>query len=346
MIGWILVMFASYGFAASLGIQERWSSISDPLIMGSSFETRFYALPLKGQVKNQTRFWSGDYWALNKGNIDRRWNARGSMLNVAPPNRSQLKQMSQDEIAQLSPAEKMDLLNGLYHYPLKAEVKKISDPGAQSWEGICHGWAPASMNHNEPVPKTLVNPDGVAIPFGSSDIKAILSYFYAYPYYVENTRQVGRRCYGGRTNPDQDCKQDLNAGAFHIVLANKISLENTGFIADMDRWQQVWNHPIMGYETKVLDEQRGGRSGAAPGTIRTLRVRTVISYVDETGNSWERVRAKIETKTLEYFLELNTQGLIIGGEWRYLARPDFLWLKESPVVYTGIFYRLKELLND
>ena len=346
MLAWFIIIFSGLSFGITLGPQERWSSVSDPLIMSSSFETRFYALPMEGMVKYQTRFWSGDYWALNKGNIDRRWNAQGSMLSVRPPTREQVRKMSSSELAQLSPAEKFDLLNGLYHYPLKTEVRKISNPNARDWEGICHGWAPASMNHNEPTPKTLLNPDGVSIPFGSSDIKALLSYFYAYPYYVENTRQVGRRCYGGRTNPDQDCKQDLNAGAFHIVLTNKIALENSGLIADMDRWQQVWNHPIIGYETKIQGEQRGGRSGAAPGTVRTIRVKTNITYLDETGNSWERVRPKTQTQSLEYFLELNAQGTIIGGEWRFLARPDFLWLKEAPYVFTGMFYRLKELLND
>lgn len=85
--------------------------------------------------------------------------------------------MTSTDIARLSPAEKFDFLNGPYYYPLKAEVEKLAAYDAESWEGICHGRAPASMNHNEPRPKILRNPDGIKIYFGSADIKAILSYY-------------------------------------------------------------------------------------------------------------------------------------------------------------------------
>jgi hypothetical protein len=45
--------------------------------------------------------------------------------------------------------------------------------------GLCHGWAPASITYAEPKPITVTNADGITIPFGSSDIKAQLTYFAA-----------------------------------------------------------------------------------------------------------------------------------------------------------------------
>ena len=87
-----------------------------------------------------------------------------------------------------------------------------------------------------------LNPDGIRIPFGSSDIKALVSYYYANGF-ISNTHQMGRRCYedGNRS----DCEEDLNAGAFHIVLVNKIALRNEGIIIDLKRGLEVWNHPII-----------------------------------------------------------------------------------------------------
>ena len=48
-----------------------------------------------------------------------------------------------------------------------------------AWAGYCHGWAPAANRFEEPLPVTVRNADGVEIPFGSSDVKALLTYFEA-----------------------------------------------------------------------------------------------------------------------------------------------------------------------
>ncbi len=339
----ILSFFISSAFAAPLGPQEGWSQVSDPLIMQRNFETRLYALPNRGEVAHQRKFWSGDYWPLNKGLINQRWNASPN-FSFPSPSLTLARSMSQPELAQLSPAEKFDLLNGRYYYPLKQEVIKNSNPQALSWEGICHGWAPAAMNHNEPTPKVLKNRDGIIIPFGSSDIKGILSYFYAYAHRVPNTYQVGRRC------ESNNCYPDLNAGAFHIVLTNKIGLDKTGFIADVAANQEVWNHPIISYEAVVTNESRGARADSAPGTKRTVTFNTKINYLDESDNSWNTVLGtnlqRITTVRLSYMLEINVYGQVIGGEWRSQKKPDFLWTMERPARFTGNYLRLAELLND
>jgi hypothetical protein len=346
LVAWFATV--QIALAAPLSIQEAWSGISDPLLMGNHLELRFFKLPMQGTAAQGTKFWSGDYWAINKGLINHRWNA-SRHFTMGPPSREQLMRISAQEISQLSPAEKFDLLNGRYDYPLHREVKKYSNPDAKNWEGICHGWAPASMNHQEPQPKTLINPDGVPIAFGSADIKALISYYYAYPYQVNNTHQVGRRCEHGRVTTDDECQQDLNAGAFHIILANKIGMEKKGFIADMDRYKEVWNHPIISYSSEITNEG-GDRMRSAPGTFRTVRVRTKIRYANETTNYWHVTsgtnQQSIKDATFEYVLEIDRNGEIIGGMWRSVRRPDFLWLKVSPQIFYGDYARLAELLND
>lgn len=343
-----LIFSISFAISATLGIQQEWEGVSSPLIMGQNLETRFILLPMKAQINRPHKYWSGDYWPLNKGLINYRWNST-SLKNMPAPDKQQVKTWSQEELKQLSPAEKFDLLNGRYWYPLRDEVESYSNYNAKRWEGICHGWAPASMNHNEPFSKVLKNPDGILIPFGSSDIKALLSYFYAYPYQVPDTHQMGRRCEAGMINVSEDCRQDLNAGAFHIVMSNRIGIDNTGLIADMDRYKEIWNQPIVGYESRIVKES-GSVYHSANGTVRTVRLKTKISYIYESKNTWEPLMGpqaqEIRTQEFKYDLDIDINGQIIGGHWRSLERPDFLWIKEKPTRFTGNYLRLPELLND
>src|SRR5690606_30546299 len=44
-------------------------------LLNYSDEKILFLLPLKGSVERNTKLWSGDYWALNQGNINLRWNA-------------------------------------------------------------------------------------------------------------------------------------------------------------------------------------------------------------------------------------------------------------------------------
>jgi hypothetical protein len=341
----ILYFFSFSLFAAPYSIQEAWTDLSDPALMSRTFESRLGLLPTEGKVNEPKKFWSGDYWAMVKGNINYRWHAERN-FSLNSPDKATALTLTQDQIAQLSPAEKFDLLNGRYYYPLKVEVEKLTDYDAKKWEGICHGWAPATMNHNEPTPKTLLNPDGIKIPFGSADIKAIVSYFYAYAYQVDTTHQMGRRC---DEYDSDDCKQDLNAGAFHIILTNRIGLENKGFVADMNRLKQVWNHPVLGFTTRVKSEG-GPKRNSAPGTTRTVKFSTTIEYGDESINSWDPLIGtryqKTKKQEMNYIVDINAEGMIIGGEWTSMIRPDFLWFMERPQKFSGNFLKLSELLND
>lgn len=352
-ISGIFALFAltSLSYASPNQIEEAWENISDPEIMSYFFTRSFKELPLQGKVLPSTKYWSGDYWALRNGNINFRWYAKKKIgFNHISPTKERARKMTIPELAELAPSEKYDLFTGRYDYPLRDEVTRISDPEAEIWEGICHGWSPATMNHEEPIPKLMKNPDGIEIPFGSTDIKALISYYYAYGFQTPTTNQMGLRCFrGGFFNREHDCWDDMNAGAFHIVLANRIGIDGKGFVADLQRYKEVWNHPINKY-TSVVTDQYGPDGNNAPGTVKVVRVRTTVTYIDENGHDWQPVHgtAKQFEKTIvyEYELDLDGFGKIIGGLWISKARPDFLWMKAKPFKFEGKLSRLGELLND
>jgi hypothetical protein len=334
------------------GIDEAWRGFSDPEIMSSGFTHQFSDLPLSGMLDVGPKFWSGDYWPSKRGGINRRWNTPDQDgFRYKSPSQAAVMSMNEEELASLAPSEKFDLFLGRYDYPLQTEARSYASRMASDWAGICHGWAPASMHHNEPTAKVMLNPDGVAIPFGSADIKALLSYFYAFHYEVDNTYQMGLRCFFGRwMGGARGCNQDLNAGAFHIVAANKLGIQREGFLMDKDRFNEVWNQPVVGFNSKILATNLRPSSKAARNTVREVRIATELFYINESDPVWDTVMGtehqKVDKMDLQYRVELNAEGKIIGGEWESDDRPDFLWKKVKAQNFDGLFSRLPELLND
>lgn len=336
--------------AVAVDVLEAWQGFSSPDILSSGFTHSYYSLPQEGSTDyNGPRFWSADYWPSKVGGINHRWySSRPAGFRTNSPKRNEVLRMNSNQLAALAPSEKYDILMGRYDYPLKKQVAASVSETAQDWEGICHGWVVAALHHSEPTPKYLTNSDGVVVPFGSSDIKALITYYYAID--QGNAPTVGRRCnFGQWTGGETDCDQDLNAGAFHIIIANRIGLARQGLIMDVERLDQVWNQPVIAYSSKVTAEFTPGRD-AARGTVREFRLTTQVWYVNEIENNWERVQGtalqKFDTKVLQYRIELNRNDEIIGGTWESKERPDFIWHKEKAQRFDGYFFRLPTLLND
>lgn len=342
-------MFVFSALTAQAEITREWESYSDPAIRNPNYERSFAKLPLSGSPRDTRKQWASDYWARKKGLINLRWNARTPVgFKLVSPSREEAHTMTQEQLATLAPSEKLDLLNGDYEFSLVKEVDKIADKGAAIWHGICNGWAPASINHNEPTPKTLTSVDGIKIPFGSSDIKALLSYYYAYHHDVESTHQMGKRCMLGF---GPGCDDDLNAGAFHIVLTNTVGIEGGSMIADVERGRQVWNHAVVGYTSSVIDGNLAPGKKSAKGTYRRVHVKTDMTFVSKIkANSWNTSNGTDnhinDVRNYEYTLDVDAYGRIIGGEWISKARPDFIWDMTKATSFKGNFARLSELLND
>lgn len=325
-------------------LADRWSPGSDPRLMNVA-EYRFNQLPLSANLDDSDKYWANDYWPHRKGSINKRWNTPDQKgFDTVSPTREQAFKMTTDELATLAPSEKFDLLNGNYHYPLKAEVSSRAKSNDPLWWGICNGWSPASIVHNEPTPKTLKNSEGLSVPFGSSDIKALVSYYYAYHHKVPTTNQMGRRC---MTGIGPGCSNDFNAGAFHLVLGNKVGLENTSFIADLEKGRAVWNHAVIKYDAKIVGEEYVSSRSVA----RQVRIRNEVTYVMEIKkNSWYPTNGTEDhvnvTRKYEYNLDLDASGNIVGGSWISSDRPDFIWNMARAENFNGQYARILELLND
>lgn len=233
-----------------------------------------------------------------------------------PRNAKELALLSQADIDRLSPAEKFDVYMYLKtgkenHFKLTRDVLGAASPSDAYWEGICHGWSSASLEFGEPEAQSFSS-RGLTVNFGSSDLKALLSYYHAAitKNWITNkkvlTGRVGERC-GTPFTKDawfikdgveyyktvangkvavnkvpEDCV-DTNAGSFHIVLANMIALQNQGFSAEVVRDSEVWNQPVYKYETEVVNESSTLRPWASAGASKQVEVKTSMYYANDGG---------------------------------------------------------------
>lgn len=312
--------------------------ISEEILLDTTMSLNFDYLPLEGELITKGKFWSGDSWRLDKGAINIRWNSQEQEgFSYFSPTSREAFTYPKHLMERLSPAEKYDLYMGRYDYPLRWEVDLMARSGTESWEGLCHGWAGATINHPEPSPKIMVNPDGVEIPFGSSDIKALLSWAYSKALIKEN-EALGKRCDEENSFHD-NCDDDLSALSFHVVLANKIGLRSQPLIADVDRYKEVWNHPILSYKSTVetMISTRAGRIAV---------IKTEMIYLDVVEkNSWNKHPPVKSKMTVRYRLTIDKEGNITKGRWLSRERPDFLWTIQEIDNFDGYLSGIKDLLK-
>lgn len=312
--------------------------VSEELLLETDMSLNFDLLPLKGETYHKQKFWSGDSWRLEIGAINKRWNTPEKLLNYQSPGRREVLVMSMEDKKKLSPSEKYDLLMGSYHYPLKYEVDYLVKSALFSWEGLCHGWAGASMNHIEPAPKIMVNPDGVEIPFGTSDIKALLTYAYS-KILIADGESIGKRCEEIGLLEEDFCNNDLSPVSFHAVLTNKLGLRGKSVIMDIDRYREVWNHPVVSFESTIT-RMKQTRSG------KFVELKTKLTYVDVVEeNSWTPLPRILSHMTVRYEITLDDKGNMTGGRWLTRERPDFIWVVKEAKSFEGYLGRVMELIR-
>jgi len=347
---------------------ERWSPANNPNMITRMTKkplvTKLTELPLESNLKDSHFIWSDTYWPANKGGIAYRWNAEPEPQNFTYKkySRAELRNMSTLELERLSPSEKYDIYMGNYDYPLTRKVLAENNPRELWWEGICHGWAQAAVMHPEPNRVDLRNADGIMVPFGSSDVKALLDFYYAKVHKTTERFQIGKRCRVQgkvpgedsdrdrvRTEPNSilanspDCA-DTNAGAFHLALTNMVGINDMGFVVEVDRYNDIWNQPMGEYKSWVVSERAASSGEVRNGAAKIVRVRTDMTYGEELNLLEPSQRNDVGgfmsmlpvtntpnntklTKNYEYTLELDAAGNVIGGRWLTKTRPDFIWAK-------------------
>jgi Transglutaminase elicitor len=363
-----LVVFATLVLASN-AYAEKWQpkSINDPtsfnFIVKGTMEMDLASLPLAAKLEDDRMGWSETFWPSNKGGIAYRWNSPNpTPFKYKLHSKAELQSMSANQLGELSPAELYDISQGDYKYSLTKKVLATYHTDDLWWEGICHGWALAATHYPEPDKVEIRNKDNIVVPFGSSDVKALLAMHDAY-----NSKgayaQVGARCgiigkVPGEAFPEDGIVpepsvvdknsaacSDTNAGAFHVIVTNMLGRFGKGFIADVDRYNDVWNQPVSAFESQILGDVSLNQRDMANGVSRKVRVKTKMTYGDELEFYSAEEVAKgtlgfvskdpvtgtpAQTngeKNYEYVLELNSYNQIVGGEWISESRPDFIWAK-------------------
>lgn len=290
--------------------------------------------------------------------------------------------------AELSPSEKYDLFMGDKNWTLtrrereRSDIKGLiealkKDPKVNrenfipSWWGLCHAWAPATIlykNPNpigysnpfkrDPLPIKLKNPSGIEVPFGSADIKALLTVHLDIAESLPGTTTfLGSRCNlkleehfqsydRGEISEielrgllEREGCNDTNAGSFHVSLTNLVGHYKTGFVMDHDRGSEVWNQGIVSY--KVLEHiEKPVPEKFKKNVSKIITIKNKVTWISEINQSWKKVilagRNGFQKSVYNYDLYLNKKNEIIGGAWleqinhsnkKWKDRPDFLWMR-------------------
>lgn len=238
-------------------------------------------IPTQGEIEHDA--WSDDYWRTKWGQTAYRYGA--NQLNPVSYNEAiklfnpvgewtGFNFMNPEEIAKKillwSPAEKYDLTVGDTDFSLTHQQKKegqdyLNDDGdVEGWMGLCHGWAPAALMTARPrTPVIAKGSENIDVTWYPNDIKAMITLAWANGNYKTNF--IGGRCdvkhpetlSNGRLK-QQDCF-DTNPATFHLALGNLIGRAKTGFVFDKTFDYEVWNQPVIAYETTYynpLDTKR------------------------------------------------------------------------------------------
>lgn len=363
-----LVVLASLALVGNSAFAAKWNRSNNPdlfnAIANKNMTKAFSELPLVARLQDDRFGWSESFWPSRKGGIAFRWNHPNPQpFTYRLHTKSEIMSMSETELGQLSPAELYDISQNDYNFTLTKKTLSMYRPTDLWWEGICDGWATAANNYPEPDKVIITNKDGVKVPFGASDVKALIAMHDTYNSKGRYVR-VGERCNARGKVPGEGIEgadvviappparqankpacEDVNSGAFHIVLASMIGVNSQGFVAEVDRYADVWNQPVVGYESELVGDVAVTANDMRNGIVRKVQLKTVMTYTEELVPYSPKYEAQgyrgfiskepvtgtpaqsYSTRSYEYILELDQSGEIIGGEWVSETRPDMLWMK-------------------
>ncbi len=341
-------------------LKQEWDIDNVPANIGlynTDYVAHFYTLAPKGFLKFHP--WPGHYWPNKQGGLSYRWNwnavGDNDRARFTYPILTSEEVRSQRDLSYLSPIEKYEVYNGDYNFPMtrqeRDDTEVMTRRDIPHWYGKCDGWAPAAYTYKSPGSFSTTSKDGLKMSFGAADIQGLLTLFLqqsqSYSYFVSRRCELDERELLGRLNSgaitreqyysileSADC-QGVNPGSLHILLANLITLRNTPFVADVDRFVAVWNQPVYGYQSIAVETRTSNfKEPYAPGTKKTILVETQMFYTQEIDQTWDRVAmpnpAAQAFRNYRYWLELDRNDNIIGGTWESEDRPDFLWRQAVP----------------
>jgi len=261
-----------------------------------------------------------------------------------------IDKMSADDLSYLAPSEKYDLLLGDKKFDLSTRIwsytarwgenkmngflTSIEMPGPNYdikpvstfialWEGICHGWATASVSVKEPVrPVTVSLPDGRRLPFYPDDIKALVSLLWANSLVQDSVFLEGNRCWVNRPPIDANGRfidlpnkitppgftdvpgcGDMHPGMFHLILSNVMGKQKRGFIADINPKGQVTNQPVSSYRFYYFNPLTQTEGNIHSSVIPYMKYKGKDPFAKaRTPNVEKIVGVKVEFEYADYYM--------------------------------------------
>ena len=263
----------------------------------------FDHLPTSGTVA--VPVWTGYWWPYSAGGTARRFRSW-----------------------EPSALEKYDMVAG-NNEATNWEMTQVQIYGSVPWAGHCNGLSAAGTMMTQP--RQPVTYRGVY--FNVDDVKALLVEMWQGGGWI-----IGGRCdnqnitfdgYGRLA--DSFCR-DLNPGSFHIALGNFIGRLGKAIIVDTVATSEVWNHPIVSYQIKAMQDLTAAEAN------RWLGARAPLYVFNPAAVSFKYIHVVVTYETgtrieYQYILELNAARAIIGGEWvggSKTSHPDFMWRHSIP----------------
>lgn len=362
------------------GVIERSKSIYDKsIILQNDYAQDLVEDPSKmilnlAEMENQNLLkknvsvapWSDSYWPLFAGALGARYNDPHMNFSNWKSARDYVTKNPAKELVRkklfdnLSPSEKYDFLLGLGKANLTQSSWSEGEEyfreygKVETWMGLCHGWAAASMMMPNPEKRVEVKTSAGKLTFYPSDIKGLGTLLWAKGEF--QTRFVGGRCnlkgpiVDGMGRPKEADCLDNNPGTWHLAIVNQIGVFDRSFVMDATYDYQVWNQPVYGYEYSYYNPKTKKESNSlseamiktaawnaderkavrAPEAKSIVGIRMQVTYVTENNASKQEYQPT-QYSTVEYLydLELDSQNKIIGGEWYSENHPDFLWVADS-----------------
>ncbi len=336
------------------GKAEEWGSGDDPDGFGTGMVYEASALPRTGAAAQTP--WAGHYWPTAEDSINNRWNGATTDSPAAKYGKAFGVTGVEDAVsatfgidgrdgAACTDDSACDLDAGEM-----CAIRRGATEGKclPTWEGICHAWAPAAIMLAEPKHAATYN----GVTFKVQDVKALVSIMYD----DTSSKSVSLRCEADESTIPVDsngrptaraCK-DTNAGTWHLIATNYLGLKQKAFVYDRTWDDEVWNQPVRSYSITRYEPITAAAAnklitGATTGSTTyaynrdaasLVRVHMDLKYIAESpaskdGNLAATISRYTRTDKLDYVLELDAAGKVIGGEWFGASKtdhPDFLWL--------------------
>lgn len=297
--------------------------------------------------------WGGFYMPLYRGGIANRWKISASSFpkSTSLHTWQQIQQMSMDDIAKLSPAEKMDIYLGNTDFRITKNELKYRGPerliintstvnGAsrtdtvrvESWEGFCNGVRLAGALFPEPEKEIVVKSydanSNIFVRFYPTDLKALGGATCFFPQWYSSLGENNKR------QPD--------AGMFDVLLREVLGKQHRTFFLDVNDSEQKWNESVVGYKREIMNETivTAATTGLPANTRKIIKIRLTLHLLGELPMSDKPTCAGIQDKTLtvpwttEYKLYVDANNKILSGKWEkfdtqnydhYLNYPDYVW---------------------